>query len=251
MPLQAKQIVINNLLISYYQQTTEKAQPVLLFLHGWRSEGKIWQKVIEKLPEYSIYALDLPGFGKSQTPPDFSLQDYADVVDEFIKKLDLKNIIIIGHSHGGRTAIKLAASQPEYLEKIVLVDSAGIHPDSIVRTGKKIIAKIVKPIFILSFLQPLRRKIYTALGSDDYLVTPELRSTFLNIIHEDITTLLPKIKQPALLIWGDRDKDTPLEQAHIMERNVPGSKLIVLQGAGHYSFLDKTEEFIEELKKFI
>jgi len=249
--MQAKQLVLNNLLVNYYYAAGEEEQPVLLFLHGWRSEGKVWQEIMEKLPEYNRYALDLPGFGSSQVPQTFTLQNYAEIIDEFIKKLNLKRVILIGHSFGGRVAIKLAAQAPAYLEKIVLVDSAGVRAGSAIKTLKMAIAKIAKPFFSLPFLNPVRRKIYFALGSEDYIATPQLRQTFLNIINEDLTQLLPKINQPALLVWGKNDKDTPLTQARIMEQKVPGSQLVILLGAGHFSFLDKQEEFVNELKKFI
>ena len=251
MPLQAKQIVINNLLVNYYQQAGGKAQPVLVFLHGWRSEGMIWQKVIEKLPECNVYVLDLPGFGRSQTPQNFTLQNYADVVDAFIKKFDLKNIVLVGHSFGGRIAIKLAARTPAYLQKIVLVNSAGMRGIAPARTFKTVLAKIAQPFFVLPFLQSARKKIYTALGSEDYVATPQLQRTFVNIINEDLTPLLAKIIQPTLLVWGENDADIPLTQARIMERNVPGSKLVILSQAGHFSFLDQPEIFSQELKNFL
>ncbi|MFA5318567.1 MAG: alpha/beta hydrolase [Patescibacteria group bacterium] len=250
MNLQSKQLIINNLLVNYYFKAGNPQTPVLLFLHGWRSEGKIWQSVMAHFSEYNIYAIDFPGFGASDIPKkDFYLQDYADIVEGFIKKNNLENIIIIGHSFGGRVGIKLSSNNPQYLKKLVLVDSAGI----IIKKNnfKKIIAKLVKPIFKLPFMSPVRVKIYQSMGAEDYLATPKLKQTFVNIINENLTALLPKVKIPTLLIWGDKDRDTPLEYAHIIEQRITGSKLVVLENAGHFSFLDKEKEFINNLQNFL
>jgi len=248
--LQSKQIIIKDLLVNYYFKAGDTQRPVLLFLHGWRSEGRIWQKVMAHFSEHNIYAIDFPGFGASDVPKnDFYLQDYADVVNDFIKKNNLENIIIIGHSFGGRVGIKLASDSPEYLKKLVLVDSAGIKIKK--NNFKKVIAKIVKPIFKLPFMSPVRTKIYQSMGAEDYIATPKLKQTFINIINENLAAILPKIKIPTLLIWGEKDEDTPLEYARIIEQRISGSKLVILKGAGHFSFLDKEEEFVDNLQKFL
>ena len=251
--LKNKQIIINDLLINYYQQTTDKQAPTLLFLHGWRSAGKIWNSVIEKLGNgYNIYSLDLPGFGQSNVPDkNFNLQDYAEVVDGFIQKNNLSEVIIIGHSFGGRIAIKLAATNPKYLYKLVLVDSAGIRHASAGRIIKQGIAKLLKPFFKLPGLKSARQKIYTSMGAEDYLATPELQAIFVNIVKEDITSLLSKIKISTMLIWGADDNDTPLSDAKIMKEKITDSKLVVLSDAGHFSFLDQTEKFVSEIREFL
>ena len=89
------------------------------------------------------------------------------------------------------------------------------------------------------------------MGSEDYLATPALQQTFINIINEDLISLLPKIKIPTLLIWGENDKNTPLADARTMEQTVSNSKLVILAKAGHFSFVDKIEEFVNNIKKFV
>jgi len=248
----SKKIIINNLAVNYYERAGADGAPTLLFLHGWRSAGAVWQKLTEKLPNYNIYAPDFPGFGQSEAPKkNFTVGDYAGLVDGFIKKLGLNKVNIIGHSFGGRVAIKLAAKNPFYLDKLILADSAGVRQFSFSLMLKKIVAKTVSPIFQLKITQGARRIIYQKLSADDYLAAPDRRQTFLNIINEDLTPLLGKIKAPTLLIWGGDDKETPLNQARVMERSVPGSKLVVLKNAGHYGFLDQPEEFVKNLIDFI
>jgi len=247
------QLVVDGLLINFYK-FQEGDKGTLLFLHGWRSEGMIWQGIIRQLdlPGYTIYALDLPGFGSSPAPDKpYAVADYAGFVSTFIQKLKLTNVILVGHSFGGRIGIKLAASEPEIIKKLVLVDSAGMITDQKGNQLKKTIAKIFKPFFRPKFMQPLRKKVYQMIGAEDYLATPELRETYLKVISEDLSTFLPKIKQPSLIIWGGKDKQTPLEYAEIMKKGIKDSSLVVLRDAGHFSFLDQPDEFAKQLTIFI
>ena len=246
-----EQVVINGLLINFYK-FSGKGDGVLIFLHGWRSNGLVWQNAALKLAKdgFLVYALDLPGFGESALPKNaFTLQDYADIVTQFLKKTGIKKATLIGHSFGGRISIMLSATKPELVEKVVLVDSAGLILNR--RTALKTIAKLVKPFFKPKFMKTVREKIYEKIGAEDYVATPELRETFLNLINEDLTNYLPKIKQPVLLIWGDKDKDAPIEAAALMHQNIKNSKLVTLENTGHFSFLDKPDQFYKELIKFI
>lgn len=259
--MEEKNIILNNLLVHYYGWNKAEQNPrALLFLHGWRSDGSVWRPIIPALLEKTpcdIYTLDLPGFGKSQTPPpSFSLANYAEIVKTFIEKLGLTNVTIIGHSFGGRIAIKLASAQssevePRKIEKMVLVDSAGVTLEDTRLEAKKIIAKIVKPFFRLPFVSRLRAPLYRAIGSEDYLATPELREVFVRVINEDIAPLLPNIRQKTLIVWGENDEVTPIEAGEIMAKKIPDAKLVILKNAGHFSFLDKKEEFIELLADFL
>lgn len=254
-PLTQKQIVLKNLLINYYERAEDRSGSAVVFLHGWQSEGIIWFPIINSrsLNDYSCYAIDFPCFGKSEVPRSpFTLKDYVEVLEEFIKKLKLKNIILVGHSFGGRVAIKLAANTPLPIEKLILVDSAGLKGhDSIYLSIKKATAKIVKPLFSRPFMKYWREKIYQLIGAEDYLTRPDLKETFINIINEDLTPFLKKIKIPTLIVWGENDRITPSNFAYRIKEGIPNSELVILPNAGHFSFLDKKEEFLENLIKFL
>ncbi len=247
------QIIIENSLISYNIFEGQTSSPVLLFLHGWRSQKEIWNDIIIRLKgECAIYALDLPGFGQSQTPNQvFSVGDYAKVVAEFIKKLELKNVIIIGHSFGGRIGIKLAATHPELISKLVLVDSAGFVTNSSKRKFYRVLAKMAKPLFGFAFMQGLRRRLYQFIGAEDYLATPQLQKTFVQVVNEDLTKEMEKINCPTLIIGGENDKETPFEFGKKMNSLISNSKFVILKNAGHFSFLDKPEEFVKILTDFV
>lgn len=249
-----KQIIINDLLVNYYYFLPDKKPTkTLIFLHGWGTDSQLWFKIVPELikKNYSLYFLDLPGFGQSQVPNiAYDVDDYKKVIYEFINKLELKKINLIGHSFGGRITIKLAAENPDFLEKIVLVDTAGIVTASKIKKITALIAKIFNPIFKPRFMQPLRKKLYFLMGSE-YLENEKLSEVFSKVVSENLTKLLTLIKKPTLIIWGRKDLVTPLYYGELMKRLIPKSKLIIFEKAGHFSFLDQPEEFVKELTKFI
>jgi pimeloyl-ACP methyl ester carboxylesterase len=250
-----KQIIINNLLINYYSVLPNKktANKTLVFLHGWGVDSQLWFKIIPELinKNYSLYFLDLPGFGKSQDPDTiYNVDDYKKIVYEFIKKLGLININLIGHSFGGKIAIKMAAENPIFLEKIILVNAAGITHDSRTKRIAAIIAKIIKPVFKPIFMQPLRKKFYFLIGSE-YLENIKLSKIFTKVVSEDLAHLFSYIQKPTLIIWGKNDQVTPLQDGQLMNKLISKSKLVVFEKAGHFSFLDQPKEFVKALTKYI
>ena len=260
--MEKNQIIINNQLISYLSVKTA-GEKCLLFLHGWRSSKEVWGEVVNKLiseqanKQVSIYAIDLPGFGASplsnfkQRGRGLSVSDYAEVVKGFIEKLELKNIIIVGHSFGGRVGIKLASLYPDIVYKLVLVDSAGFAMNENKKSVLGFVAKIVRPIFKPAFMQGLRKKIYQTIGAEDYLATPELRLTFVNITSEDLAEDIKNIVCPTLIVWGENDEATPVSFGERMKLEIKNSELKILPNAGHYSFLDRPEEFGSILINFL
>jgi len=249
------QIIINNLLINYYSVLPGKksTNKTLIFLHGWGVDSKLWFKIVPQLinKNYSLYFLDLPGFGQSQVPNTvYDVDDYKKIVYEFIKKLGLKKINLIGHSFGGRITIKIAAENPNFLEKIILVDAAGIIHDSRKKKLLTIISKFIKPIFKPSFMEPLRKKFYLLIGSE-YLENIKLSKIFTKVVMEDLTHLFSKIKKQVLIIWGRDDKVISLDDGELMNKLIPKSKLVIFEKADHFSFVDQPEEFVKTLINFI
>lgn len=251
-----EQIVVNNLLTSY---STSSLGPLsttvpVLFLHGWGSSKEVWGGVMQSLTTKGLlcYALDLPGFGKTQLPSQaWSVEDYAAFVLEFLNKLNSKRVIVVGHSFGGRISLVLAATHGVVVEKLVLVDSAGVYTTPRFKKVLAVASKFVRPFFRLRWVQPLRKSIYRTFGAEDYVAMPQLNKTFVKVIGEDLTNYLPAINQPTLLIWGKNDLATPLSYAKHFLRSLPNAKLEVLERAGHYSFLDAPEQFLAVLENFI
>lgn len=256
--MEEKNMILNNLLVHYYAwKNPQSGSCALLFLHGWRSEGAAWFPIIPALLQKiscDVYILDLPGFGKSQTPPpSFSLDSYREIIEAFVAKLRLTNITVIGHSFGGRIAIKLASDYRGLtsIVKMMLVNSAGVLIKDARLEMKKLIAKIAKPFFRIPFFSQLRAPLYRIIGSDDYLATPELREVFVKIVNEDLRPILPAIRAKTLIVWGENDEITPRAAGEIMQQEIPNAEFTVLKNAGHFSFLDQKEKFVKILSDFI
>ena len=250
-----KQIVVEGLLLNFYfykPQGISKGK--LIFLHGWRSDSSIWFKFLSsnKFKNYEIYLIDQPGYGKSEMPKQpFDLEKYAKIVYRFIKELNIEKPIVIGHSFGGAVLIKLASIYPDILKSMVLIGASGIRKKEIKKTLFKIIAKAVSPFFKPKFMHGLRMSLYRFIGSDDYVATPQLKQTYLNIIKEDLSISLEKINIKTLLVWGDLDKDTPLANVHIMKEKLKNSSLKIINGAGHFAFVSHKDVVSEYIINFI
>lgn len=220
----------------------------ILLLHGWGSNLTLFEAMINSLKkEHVVYALDLPGFGNTEEP-DFAwnVDNYTDFVIKFIKEMKIESLSILGHSFGGRIIIKLLNREnlSFKVEKIVLLDSAGIKPKNngsntfrakYYRFAKKIVtSRIVKKI-----AKNAEDNLKSKFGSEDYKnATPLMRDVLVKTVNEDLTDLLQNIKVPTLLVWGDKDIATPLGDAEIMKERIEDAGLVVVKGGSHYSFLD-------------
>ncbi|MCX6732742.1 MAG: alpha/beta hydrolase [Candidatus Roizmanbacteria bacterium] len=252
-----KDIVIEGQLIHYYHvEALGEKKNVLVFLHGWGSNSPLWFSSTVELAEkgYELYFLDLPGFGKSQTPKKaFQLQDFANIVVQCVQKLEIVNPVLIGHSFGGKTAIRIASKKSIPLAGLVLVDSSGLPHTSFSTQTKIKLAKTVKPFMDLPFMKGIRSNLLRLSGSDDYIAFPELRETFVNIIREHIEFELPQVKNKTFIVWGGDDENsyTPVSDVGIFHRLIPVASAHIIQEAGHYCFLDKPKEFQTVLLEFL
>lgn len=232
--------------------------PVLL-LHGWGSSFDVYKGVIGSLKDRCrLVAVNFPGCGQSETMKEpWCLEDYCDFCLEFMEKLNLKDPIMIGHSHGGRVVLKLTAEKWVNPPKIVLLDSAGLIPKKTFKQNLraksfKAIKRVLTLPVIKNYSEGLLQKARNHYGSADYNAAPEvLRKTLVSLVNTDIRDILPHISCPSLLIWGDKDTATPLEDAKTIESLIPDAGLCVLEGTGHYSFCEKPYQAQAILNSFI
>lgn len=233
---------------------------LVLLLHGWGSNITLFESMINVLSQkYKVLAMDMPGFGESQEPSEaWDVDCYTDFVLEFLKDYDFSKITLLGHSFGGRVIIKLCSRElPFEVEKVILVDSAGVMPEKTASQKMKQKAyKMTKKIYSSSAVQKLfpdalenlRRKN----GSADYnAASPIMRQTLVKVVNEDLCHLMPNVKCPALLIWGKNDDATPLSDGEKMEKLMPEAALVSFDNAGHYSFLDQQVLFNRVLASFM
>lgn len=249
-------VSIDGLNINYTD--TGSGTPVLL-LHGWGSSNEVYRGIINTLSSRCrLVAPDFPGCGGSDTMTEpWDLDRYCEFVLKFMKAVNLENPIMMGHSHGGRVTLYMTAKGMVTPEKIVLLDAAGLIPKKSLK--QKFRAKSFKVIKALLTLPVIKRfsgglldKARRHYGSADYNAAPEvLRKTLVSLVNTDIRELLPNIKCPSLLIWGENDTATPLEDAKIIEKLIPDSGLCVIKGTGHFSFCERPYEANAIINSFI
>ena len=228
--------------------------PTIFILHGWGSSSEQWTGVIEQLSQagYDVLSPDLPGFGQSPPPTTpWDVEAYAAWANQFLQFLEVHPLLILGHSFGGRVAIRLLQQNPKAARGLVLCASSGLkHPKMLKQRLAFVVAKIGNFIFSIPGLSALRnlarRALYRSIGEYDYYRTSGImRETFQLVNEHDIAPGLETFAHPTLIIWGDQDTATPLADAHRFHELIPGSRLEIIPGAGHRLPYERTEAFRE------
>lgn len=239
-----------------YKISGEGDIPVLL-LHGWGSSFGVYSGITAALGDRcKFYAINFPGCGNSETMKEpWTIEDYCDLVLQFIKWANIENPIMFGHSHGGRVTLKMAAEKMVNPPKIVLLDAAGLIPkksfkQKLRQRNFKIIKSALKPLGSLG--EPLLNRARNHYGSADYNAAPPvLRKTLVSLVNTDLRDIIGNISCPTLLIWGENDTATPLDDARIIEKTIPDAGLCVIKGTGHFSFLENPVQVHAILRSFI
>lgn len=235
---------------------------ILVCLHGWGGSKESFTELRAALSGSDITVLtpDLPGFGSEPEPKTpWTVDDYANWTEEWIKKnlpatrQPLPAISLLGHSHGGRIAIKLATREPLpatrfSIEHVYLCAAAGIrHPRHFKRIFGLTLAKTGKflmKIPVISYFAPLGKTLlYKLVRVHDYeQASPIMRQTMILVSREDLRPILKDIHAPTDLFWGTEDGMTPYGDALIMKQAISGSVLHTYPGIRHGVHRDKAQE---------
>lgn len=246
--------IINNLAVEY---TDEGQGPVILMLHGWMDRLEGFNALTERLtPNYRVVRLDLPGFGRSETPHDvWGIGEYVNFVQQFIRKLEVPVYALVGHSFGGRITIKGVGSGVLDPSRVVLLDSAGLVQRTLFRNRVlKLVAKAGKlltriPPFSL-WRRSLRKRLYERLGSD-YFAAGALSDIYLKVIAEDLAEYAKNITKPTLIVWGSNDATTPLADGTRLHAMIRDSAFHILEGLGHSPHREKPDEVARLMRDFL
>jgi len=224
----------------------------ILILHGWGSCTKNWQRVKDRLESggYKVFLPDLPGFGENLPLSQvWEVDDYVKWVKDYCEKNNLSQIFLLGHSFGGSIALKFALKFPQEVKKLILVDPAIVRVKDV---KKEILTKIAKILKIFSFLplySSVRRICYKLIGSDYPDAEGPMRETYLKVIKEDLSGHLAKVSVPTLLIWGEKDKVTPVKDAYSIKEKVAGAELKILRNIHHNPQTENPELLAETVLK--
>jgi pimeloyl-ACP methyl ester carboxylesterase len=244
---------------------TEGAPP-LLVLHGWGSSAAIMRGAVAALADgWRTHSLDLPGHGRTPPPPSpWGVPEYAALVAHYVRRTGIGPLPVLGHSNGGRIALYMAAeaATADLFTRLALVSPSGIRrrptPAALLRRAW---AGLLKAPFRLLPDGPLRRRglewvrstIYWRLiASADYLqAAGAMRETFVKTVNFHVGDRLSGVRQPVLVMWGDRDRDVVRAQVDRLVEGLPDARLVVLPGAGHYGFIDAPAAYAAAVRSFL
>ena len=217
-----------------YIQVEGKGIPIIL-LHGWGLNHYYMEPLFQYFKNtYKVCMLDLPGFGNSILPYAYDLSEYVEKIREIIEIYELENPVLVAHSFGARIAFRYASKYPTRF--VIATGAAGIKPKRGIRYYTKVcIYKIIKKMHLQK-----------EMGSEDYKnAQGDLKKTFVKIVNDHNHDDILKIKCPILLIWGEKDMETPLWMAKKIEKLNKNTTLIILKGEDHFAYYHQMSQFIK------
>ncbi|MEU6053881.1 alpha/beta fold hydrolase [Streptomyces xanthochromogenes] len=260
-------------------RTAGQGPPVVL-IHGIGDSSATWAGLIPGLARrYTVLAPDLLGHGASDKPrADYSVAAYANGLRDLLGVLGIERATLVGHSLGGGVAMQFAYQYPELAERLVLVGAGGVgrEVNPVLRAAtlpgaELILALLGRPAMRrpTRLVIELMRLLGTDLGQDapdllglvDALPDARSRSVFVRTLravvdpHGQVVTMLDRCYltagMPTLLIWGSRDSVVPPSHGHRAHAAMPGSRLEIFDGAGHFPFHQDPARFLALVEDFI
>lgn len=218
----------------------------ILFLHGWGGDVNSFAPISQYFTRacdengkpYQVLIPTLP------YPPTeiYTLENYADDIDRFLQEHQVARCVVVAHSFGARLVAVLNARHPKLFTKIIITGGAGLPPRW--RFGVWLKIRWCKLCRRLRWRVPR--------GSADYRVLDDNgKRTFQNIIQRDLTDEIGQITVPTLLIWGARDRATPLDQCRRWQKLIPQAQTIIYRRCGHFAYLEKSARFIHDVAHFL
>jgi pimeloyl-ACP methyl ester carboxylesterase len=249
----------------------------ILAVHGLGASLFSWRKLKGRLTDHKLILLDLKGHGQSPKPRDtnYSIPDQAELVLQFIREQDLRNLTLMGNSYGGAVslivAIRLCQEEPGRLSKLILIDSAGYNQDlpwhlkllrmpALGRLALHLVPPSMNTLTVLRYSYYKRRLIEwkqirayaKSMGSPGGRYA--LRQVAKQAVpenFEELTAQYPTICVPTLIVWGREDKVIPLAIGETLNRDIPNSRLVILDATGHVPQEENPEETIAAILTFL
>ena len=244
--LETAQVIIGN------------GKPIVM-LHGWGSNIKLVMPLAEKLAPlgYQCFVPDMPGFGQTAWPAtSWTVHDYAKWVIAYMDAKQLDKAYLFGHSFGGRLGLVLGSEYGDRIIKMALSDAAGIRTNQPTSgqwrlKGYRFALNTLLKVGMKPQAEQLRTWYSERYGSADYkAATGVMRETFVKVVNEDLLPFAARVKPSTLMFWGDKDEDTPLTQGQLLEKTIPDAGLVVWEGAGHYSYLERAADTARVMDHF-
>jgi pimeloyl-ACP methyl ester carboxylesterase len=232
----------------------------IVFIHGAIENLYVWRFQTEFFSDkYKVIAYDVRGQGKSDKPHgEYSIQIFANDLYALLQGLKIEKAIIAGYSSGGFVALQFALDHPEMVSKLVLIDTAAKFSDSIIMPFM---------MWLLSRILPYETNIRNLINTQSNDRTPEEREAAFKMLTGtpkyvalklqsannkfDVRDKISKIKAPTLIIVGEKDTILPVEKSQFLNREIKGSKLVVIPNAKHTTIPYNAKEVNQAIEEFI
>jgi pimeloyl-ACP methyl ester carboxylesterase len=231
-----------------YEYIDNKKKKTLVYLHGWGQNIEMMEPIAKPFKKnYNVLILDLPGFGKSEEPKTiWTLDYYVLMVHELIKKLDITNPVLIGHSFGGKISIIYASKYK--VDRLILLSSP--YKVAIKKVSFKV--KMLKKMAKIPGLGGIANFFKKHMGSTDYKnASDTMRAILVKHVNTDATENLKKIDVPVIVIWGTNDTTVDISNAYEIEKLVKDCAVIPYEGRTHFAYLENLQQTINIIDSFI
>jgi pimeloyl-ACP methyl ester carboxylesterase len=256
-----------------------ESAPTLLLVHGMAGSSRTWREVMGTLGQsYRVVAPDLLGHGRSDSPMgDYSLGAHATGLRDLLGTLDIENATIVGQSLGGGITMQLAYQYPELCERLVLVSSGGLGREVswILRALSFPGAEFLGPVLFPSFVRDAGNSVSRFVAGHGWrspqademwhayssLTEPAKREAFMRTLRSVVDRggqtvsardrLYLAATMPTLIVWGGRDPVIPVSHAYEAQELMPGSRLEILDGVGHFPHVEASARFVDLVVDFV
>ena len=240
--------------------------PPLVLLHGAYEDSRVWRPQLEGLSnDFTVIAWDAPGCGRSDDPPaDFSGSELGDALAGFLREVAPRKPHILGLSWGSGVALELYRGHPHMAASLVLASAyagwaGSLPPDEVERRYAQILAELdqAPEEFIPGWLPTLfTERADRAVVDEISAIMADFHPAGMRAMlsasgHADYRDVLPAIRVPTLLLYGAEDVRSPLTVAREMQRQIPGSQLVVIPDVGHMAAAETPEAFNAEVRRFV
>lgn len=223
-------------------RSTGSGPPVVL-VHGVAGSWRWWRPVLADLAaEHTVHLIDLPGFGELPRPHRVDLDATLAWLVSWAEAAEIGPAAYVGHSLGGLLCARLAARHPELVSRLALVTPAGVPGRGITGSAVSLAQALLRsrPAFLALLARDAVRAGPVAIGS-----------AALAVVAADLSTDLPNVRVPTLVLMGGRDALIPAWHGHELARPIPGARVHVIEAAGHVPMTDTPAELSRELLAFL
>jgi pimeloyl-ACP methyl ester carboxylesterase len=229
---------------------------LLIWGHGWGHTHTALLPLARSTQGMAAsIVLDFPGFGAAPLPPGaWGTADYADAVAEWLPRFSAKRRIWVGHSFGSRVGLRLAAQHPELVDGLFLIATPGLVPHRPLpeRARRAVRRWAFRGLRAVTPEGPAREQLRQRFGSADYRNAGDLRPILIRTVSENLGPVARQVRCPTILVYGERDTETPPDIGVRLHEFMPQSELAILRGLDHWTILTEGQhQVIYRLSQFI